>query len=187
MYEIKLTPQTREEFERVAFVLKARSKEGGDSPFTTVVHVERTKTGSRLIATDRKRIHIAEVGAKIREGDYRPNATKELISFGKQVPGIKFPDWTKVIPEKSRKRCVIDLGHTGLGRDKKQTAAFSAALKNFIDKTGEIVNLGYLEDLPKREWSVYKETGKNKFILLRPEKTAKGVLAVIVPMNAAAA
>jgi hypothetical protein len=186
MYEIKLTPSTKEEFETVAFVLKARQKENKEKPYKTVIHVEPIKTGSRLVATDGKRLHVAEIKAKIRSGEYKPTVTKESISFGEPVKGISYPEWNTVLPEKSRKRCVIDLGNTSLGKNRRETAALTVAFKHLMVKTGEVINLGYLEDLPKVEWSIYKEPGRLKVIVLKPEKPKKDALVVIMPMSIAA-
>jgi hypothetical protein len=183
MYEIKNTPANRDEFDRVQFVCKARSN-NRKQPYTAVLHIEGTAKGSRLIATDGKRIHVAEITAKIKSGNYKPVVTKDTISFGKPVAGITFPDWTKVLPEKARKRGTIDLGDTGLGKDRRLTAGLTAVLKSFMVKTGEVINLGYLEDLPKTEWDIYKQPGKP--ILLKQQNTNRDTFAVIVPINTAA-
>jgi len=186
MYGIKLTPSTREEFEKVAFVLKARLKEDKLNPFKTVVHAERIKTGTRLVASDGKRLHVADIQAKIQDGEYKPVVTRESISFGEKLKGIKYPDWNAVIPEKYRKRGIIDLGKTGMGKDRRETAALSVAFKYLMAKTGEVINLGFLEDLPKTEWAFYKESGKQKVILLKPENAKQDSLVVIMPMAVAA-
>ena len=53
-----------EDFERMSFVVKARAK-ASDRPFKTVLHVEQTRTGSRLVATDGLRLHVAEISKKM--------------------------------------------------------------------------------------------------------------------------
>ena len=47
-----------DEFERALFVCKARSV-NAKHPFTSVVHVEWTRTGTRLVASDGQRLHVA--------------------------------------------------------------------------------------------------------------------------------
>jgi hypothetical protein len=171
------------DFDRLAFVLKARLREGVS--FATVLHVERTRIGSRLVATDGKRMHVALIGTKIKSGNYRPVMTGDIISLGEPVEGIFFPAWNKVIPEHARKRGTINLGNTGMGKDKRQTAAMTVAFKTFIARTGEVINLGYLEDLPKTEWDIYKEPGKLKTVMLKQQNAEQDAFAVIVPLDAA--
>jgi hypothetical protein len=82
------------DFERVRFVLKAVLKDPA-RPFAAVVHVEKTAEGSRLAATDGKRLHAAEIRVAVKSGDYIPVLTRGAVSFGKPLPGIQFPDWKK--------------------------------------------------------------------------------------------
>jgi hypothetical protein len=172
-------------FDRIAFVLKARLKENRERPWTSVLHVEQMRTGSRLVATDGKRMHVALIGTRIKSGNYKPVVTKDTISLGEPVAGILFPAWNRVIPENPRKRGTVNLSRTGMGKDKELTAALSAAFKTLIAKTGEVINLGYLEDLPKTGWDLYKEPGKLKAVMLK-QRNVKDAFAVIVPMTIAA-
>jgi hypothetical protein len=185
MNEIK-RQDNQEEYDSIVFVCKARLKENKKKPYTTVIHVEQTIMGSRLVATDGKRLHVAEIKTRIKNGNYRPVITKDSISFGKPVTGLFYPNWNSVIPENPRKRLTIDLEKTGMGKDRKLTAFLSEAYSVFTKKTGEIVNLGYLEDLTKTTWTVYKEPGKFKPILLKPEGEGNKKYAVIMPMGVAA-
>jgi hypothetical protein len=98
MFEIKRTAFNADEFERMLFVCKARSNKSRD-PFASVVHVEWTRTGSRLVATDGRRLHITEVKSRIPRGDYKPVITKESVAFGGPVEGIVFPNWKNIISE----------------------------------------------------------------------------------------
>ncbi len=77
------------DFDRMLFVVKAASIDPKQKPLT-VLHVEQTKDGSWLTATDGKRLHAAFVPAKIRSGDYKPVITKDVISLGEPVTGC-FP------------------------------------------------------------------------------------------------
>jgi hypothetical protein len=185
MIEIKRL-DNQEDYDQIIFVCKARLKDDKKKPFTNVVHVEQTIKGSRLVATDGKRLHVAEIKTRILSGNYCPVITKDGVSFGKQIKGIMYPNWNSAIPENPRKRLTIDLVKTGMGKDRKLTALLSEAYSIFSKKTGEVVNLGHLEDLPKTTWTVYKEAGKFKPILLKPEKEEDSKYAVIMPLGVAA-
>ena len=185
MYEIKKLEKP-EEYDLIVFVCKARLREDKKKPYTEVLHVEQTIKGSRLVATDGKRLHVAEIKSRIKNGNYRPVIAKDSVSIGEPVSGIFYPNWNSAIPENPRKRLTIDLGKTGMGKDRKLTAFLSEAYSVFTKKTGEVVNLGYIEDLPKTTWSAYKETGKLKPILLKPEGGEENKYAVIMPMGVAA-
>jgi hypothetical protein len=181
---IKRSPATQDDFERILFVCKARKK-GTPHVFKEVVHVEETKNGCRLIATDGKRLHIAEINLKIKTGDYKPQIRRDVITMGPALKGIKFPDWQREIPEKARKRVTIDLSQAGSGNDKAANSGkLTLALHSCLTKAGEIINLRYLDDLPKKEWAVCKEQGKP--LLFKQQNTKRETLAVIVPMRAAA-
>jgi len=143
-----------DDFERMFFVIKACARNGGFM-FKNVIHVEQTRTGSRLVATDGLRLHVAEISKKIKSGDYKPHITKDTISLGKPLSGIRFPAWAKAIPENTEKRGVINLADSGMGRDRKETEKLSIAFNSFVKQVGEPVNLRYLEDLTKREWAIY--------------------------------
>jgi hypothetical protein len=178
------------DFELMSFVAKACAKTANE-PFKTLLHVEQTRTGSRLIATDGHRMHMAVIPIKIKSGNYRPRVTKDVITLGEPVEGVKYPSWSKAIPEAAVKRGVINLERSGLGRDRKETEKLSVALNAFTGQTGETVNLRFLEDLTKREWEVYSRNEKRKAVLLRQktgkaEPDANGPVAVIVPIALAA-
>jgi len=177
---------SEEEYGLAVFVCKARLAKNKNKPYTTVLHVEQTVKGSRLIATDGKRLHVAEIRTRIKNGNYRPAITKDSVSFGEPLNGIFYPNWNSVIPENPRKRLTLDLGKTGMGKDRKLTAFLSGVYSAFVKKTGEVVNLGYLEDLPKTTWAAYKEPRKLKPILLKPEGGGDNKYAVIMPMGVAA-
>jgi len=180
-----------EDFERMLFVIKACARNGGFS-FKNVIHVEQTRTGSRLVATDGLRLHVAEISKKIKSGDYKAYVTKDAVSLGEPIKGVKFPVWAKAIPENTEKRGVINLANSGMGKDRKETEKLSLAFNSFLKQTGEPVNLRYLEDLTKREWAVYCQDGKRKAIVLKEKNSnmespgTKGPLAVIMPIPLAA-
>jgi hypothetical protein len=51
------------DFELMSFVVKACAKTA-EVPFKTVLHVEQSSTGSRLVACDGLRLHAAEISKK---------------------------------------------------------------------------------------------------------------------------
>lgn len=179
------------DFELMSFVIRACSKTG-DKPFKTVLHVEPSRRGSRLVASDGLRLHVAEISRKIKSGDYKPHITKEVIILGDPVQGIKFPSWSKAIPENIEKRGVINLEKSGFGRNQKETENLSIAFKKLAKQTGETVNLRYIGDLTKQEWTVYSPKDGKRAIVLRQktgkagEPDKKSPVAVIIPIAQAA-
>jgi hypothetical protein len=180
------------DFELMSFVVKACDKKG-DRPFMAVVHVEQSKTGSRIIASDGIRLHAAEISKRIKSGNYKPLVSKDAIALGEAEKEINYPEWLKVIPKNAEKLGVIDLEKSGLGKVREETAKFSIAFNSFVKQTGETINLLYLEDLPKKEWTVYSQDGGiKKVIMLKQqngktgEEESKYPVAVIMPLDQAA-
>jgi hypothetical protein len=179
-----------QDFERMTFVLKALSTDP-TRPAFALLHVEQTKSGSRLVATDGLRMHVTEIGIKIPGGNYKPHITKDTISFEKPVKDVSFPNWQRVVPDEPEKKGIIDLADAHMGKDHTKTGNLSLAFVSFMEKTGETINLRYLEDLPKTEWAVYTQ-GKHKPVMLKQCEEPCAVptathdtFAVIMPMNAA--
>jgi len=179
------------DFELMLFVTRACLKVA-DRPFKTVLHVEQTRTGSRLVASDGLRLHVAEISKKIKSGNYKPHVAKDAITLGEPIKNINFPAWSREIPNNAVKRGVIDLEKSGLGKDRKETERLSVALHTFMKQTGETVNLRFLEDLTKREWAVYCQNDGRSAIVLRQktgkagEPDEKSPVAVIMPIAQAA-
>jgi hypothetical protein len=144
--------------------------------------VERTKTGSRLIATDGLRLHVAMIDRKIKSGDYKPIVTKDGISLGEPVEGILFPVWARVVPGNTRQRGIIDLADTGMGKDRNQSERLSRAFNAFVNQTGDLINLRHLEDLTKKKWSVYCQSEKHTAVVLKEEGSGESVFAVVMPL-----
>jgi len=178
------------DFELMYFVIKAILKTAG-VPFKTVLHVERSRTGSRLVACDGLRLHFAEISMKIKSGNYKPHVTKDTIILSDRIEGINFPAWAKAIPENAEKRGMINLKESGLGKKRKETERLSIAFHTLTKETGEPVNIRFLEDLTKKEWAIYRQKGR-RAIILRQEKGRigesgnKGPIAVIMPIVEAA-
>jgi hypothetical protein len=175
--------QNRDEFERVLFVLKATNKRS-EREFTTVLHVERTKTGSRLVATDGLRLHVAEIGTKIKSGNYKPVVSKDAIRLGMPVGDVQFPAWTKLIPARAVRKGEINLESTGAGKARSASMAMTRAYNSFVKQSGERVNPHFLEDLPKKQWSIYCQKEKRKPLVLKEDGAAMETYAVIIPLAA---
>jgi hypothetical protein len=183
--QIKRMEQPKD-FERMAFVLRACSQ-NPKQDYLSVLHVEQTKNGSRIVACDEHRLHVAEISAKIKSGDYKPVVTKDCFSLGEPVTGIMFPNWMRVIPGITRKRGVINLANTGMGKDRSQTERLSLAYSSFVKQTGELVNLRYLEDLTKTTWSLHCQSEKHKAVVLKEAGAEQTVFAVIMPLSSSEA
>jgi hypothetical protein len=182
---IKCSDVNKSDFEKLLFVCKARSSDT-KRPHLSVIHVERTHDGSRLVATDGRRLHVAESGLKIPSGNYRPYVTKDVVSLGVPVPDISFPNWTKVLPDKPAKKADLNLTDTGFGKDVEQAERLSKAFTTFVKKVGVTVNLRFIEDLSKTEWTVYGKKEKNKPLMFRKADDPDGAFAVMMPVSEAA-
>ena len=165
------TPErNREEFEKALFILRACDKRG--RAFTNVLHVEGMKNGSRLIGTDGKRMHVAEIGARIKPGDYKPAVAKSSVRLGKPVRGIIFPNWERVVPADVTLRGCINLENNAAGEN----------CRSLTRLTGERVNPDYLADLTKKPWAVYAPKEKRKALLLKEYGANRKTFAVIMPL-----
>jgi hypothetical protein len=182
---IRRSDVNKDDFEKLLFVCKARS---GDPkrPHLSVLHVEGSRSGCRLIASDGRRLHVAECGLKIASGDYHPYVTKDAVNLGVPVKDVTFPNWTKVVPDKPPKKADLDLSNTGFGKDVEQTERLSKAYTDFVKKAGVTVNLRFIEDLPKTGWTVYGKKEKDRPLVFKKTDDPDGVFAVMVPVPEAA-
>jgi translation elongation factor EF-G len=184
MYEIKRTKANRVTFERVAFVCKAVTVDR-ERPYASVVHVERARAGSRLVATDGKtRLHVAAVSIRIPAGNYRPSVSKDTVVF-EPSPDIRFPDWSKSVPKNAVKSAEVNLEKTAKGNVVEKAAAMSLAVNTLNVKTGAVVNTRHIAELPKTTWTVYKEPGYGKLVV-RQRGDEDSAFAVLIPVGKAA-
>jgi len=168
--------RNKEEFEKILFVLRACDSSGGSTMFTNVLHIEKTSDGSRLVATDRKRMHVTDVSARIKPGNYKASVTKDKITLEKSGFFGDYPNWKSVVPVNVKRCGCISLENiTGA----KTNTANSA----FTKMSGEKINPDYLADLTKNVWAVYRQNEKRKAVLLK-EYGSKETYAVIMPMAA---
>jgi hypothetical protein len=185
IYEIVKKNDEDHDLENVQFVLKATS-EDRTHPYTGMVHVERTRSGSRLVCTDGRRLHVAEIAARIGEGEYLPVVTRtSVILKGPHFDG-KFPNWRRIMPVKTIEKGTINLEKTALGKNTGLSGSLSIVYSQVVAKTGEVVNIRYLDDLPKKEWKLMSQAGRLKPILFQRSEAGKELFAVIMPMDAAA-
>jgi hypothetical protein len=191
MFEFRRTADNADEFERVQFVCKARSngKESAyrvGSSFTEYVHVEWTRTGSRLVASDGRRLHVTEVKERIPRGDYKPEVSKDRINFGDPIPGIQFPNWKTVVPEPVIEKGTLSLERAGVSKNLKLAEGMSIAFNDFVQKTGVVVNMRFLDDLPKRDWKVKVHKDRKSVVMLEQRNAPKPTYAVFAPLKEAA-
>jgi len=184
MIEIKRSKTNRIDFERIAFVCKARTVDA-KRPYTSFIHVEHTKEGCRIVATDGKtRLYAVSVNLRIPDGDYKPVVTKDGIVLEKPATGIRFPDWSRAVPKEMTRSCMLDLAKTRKGNADEKSASLSLAVNSLNKKTGVVVNMRHIAELPKTEWSVYKEPGFGKVVV--KQKNGEDNFAVFIPVGKAA-
>jgi len=174
--EIFTPSRNKEEFEKILFVLRACDKHGS-SPFTKALHVEQTKSGSRLIASDGKRMHVASIKTRVKPGDYNPAVTKDAIRLGKPIRDVHFPNWERVVPKDTLPCGNLNLSNTDISEK-------SPAYDSFVRQAGEQVNPQYLADLTKKTWALYRQKVKRKALLLKEIGAKAETYAVIMPLAA---
>ena len=175
--------QNKEEFEKILFVLKACNKYS-DTAYTNVLHIEKADNGSKLVATDGKRMHVAEIETRIKPGDYKPLVTRDAIKLGIPLNDVHFPNWEKVVPRVTAKCGIINLENTTIGKAQNTSREKSRVYDSFVKQTGERVNPNYLEDLTKKQWVIYRQSEKQKPILLKEDGAKMPIYAVVVPLAA---
>ena len=86
------------DYGKIIFCMKAM---GGKQNvlFTRYMHIENTRTGSRIVCTDGKRLHVANISIRISSGNYQPEIKDNAVHF-KNPSDIVFPAWKNVVPEK---------------------------------------------------------------------------------------
>jgi len=166
--------RNQEEFEKILFVLRA-CEMNGYREFAKVLRVERAGNGSRLIATDGRRLHVAEIKARIKPGYYNPVATKDEIRLGEPIQNAQFPDWERVVPNDAELKGCFHPVSFGRRDAKRMGDAFERL-------SGEKVNPKYLADLTKKPWMVYRRKEKGKVLLLKEYGAKTKAYAVIMPL-----
>jgi len=166
--------QNKEEYDKLLFVIRVCDK-SNNRMFTNVLHIERISNGSRLTATDGKRMHVTEIKTRVKPGDYKPIVSKDTIRLGAAVPNINFPNWERAVPVNVTRRGCIAI-------DNKFINENSSIYNSFTKMTGEKVNPKYLSDLAGNTWEVYCQSEKRKAVLLK-QYGVKETYAVIMPLS----
>lgn len=169
------------DYEKIMFVIKALSLKGFGT-FTSVIHAERTRKGSRIIGTDGKRIHIAEIDEKIPAGNYIPRVNGYSVCFSYPQNDIQYPSWKNVLPDNPKFKTEIDLFQSYNGSNLLGAEKLSIAYNTLIGKTGRAVNIKYLSDLSEHKWKVYSESEKSHPLVLKDYKEGDSLFAVIAPL-----
>jgi len=186
MIEIKRTKTNRADFEHIAFACKARTVDV-KRPYTSFIHVEHTKEGCRIVATDGiTRLYAVSVNLRIPDGDYKPVVTRDRIVFEKPATDVRFPDWSRAVPKVMKRSGMLDLAKTKKGNADEKSANLSLAVNSLNRKTGVVVNMRHIAELPKTEWSVYKEMGSRFGKVIVKQKNSEDNFALFIPVGKAA-
>ena len=174
--------QNYKDYERIMFCLKALGNDS-DPAFTHYLHVENGRTGSRLIATDGKRLHFANLSIKIPAGNYQPVIKDYSIYFGTSKD-IAFPAWKNVVPKDADYKGLLQLEGINSGSKVERDERFTNVYCSFLFDTGFNVNVGYIKDLPIANWKIFTKKGRNNLVLLKNLKDEQNQFAVFVPVSA---
>lgn len=174
--------QNYKDYERLMFCIKALGKDE-DPLFTHYLHVENGRTGSRIVATDGKRLHVAKLSSRIPAGNYQPKVKDYAICFEKSEE-IAFPSWKNVIPEDADYKGVLELEGMSCGSKVERDERFTNIYCSFLFDTGFNVNLGYIKDLPNVNWKIFIKNGKNRLVMLQNSSDPQNQYAVFVPVSA---
>lgn len=169
------------DFGKILFCMKAM---GGKQNvlFTRYMHIENTRTGSRIVCTDGKRLHVANVNMRIPAGNYQPEIKDDIIRFN-NPSDVVFPSWKNVVPEDIKFKGVINLEDIRNGTKSERDEKFSTVYCSFLFDTGMNVNLRFLRDLPCTKWKIFTHGGRNQFIKLENVED-KNQFVVFVPLAA---
>ncbi|GHV52229.1 hypothetical protein AGMMS49579_09140 [Spirochaetia bacterium] len=177
--------QNHDELDKAKFVCKAIDR-NGRSPYTHVLHVEQTTGGSLLVATDGKRLHVAQIKTRIPEGDYKVLITKDAVKICNPVDEANFPDWQRVVPETAKKKGSISLVKAGGKNADYKKIAVNEAAKSIKQITGASINPEYIASLAGYSWYLYATESPGKPLLLFEKDSAMETYAVIMPLTPSA-
>ena len=169
------------DYEKILFCMKAM---GGKRNvlFTRYMHIENTRTGSRIVCTDGKRLHVANISIRIPAGNYQPEIKDNAVHF-KNPSDIVFPSWKNVVPEEVNEKGTVNLEEIGNGSKLERDEKFSSVYCSFLFNSGINVNMGFLKDLPCAKWKILTQSGEKKLVKL-VNTADKNQFAVFVPLVA---
>ena len=173
--------KSRANYEKIVFCMKAMGNVAS-SLFTRYMHIENTRTGSRIVCTDGKRLHVANISVRIPAGNYQPELKDNCITF-RNPADIIFPAWKNVIPEETVFKGTVSLDGLTAGTKSERDEKFSAVYCSFLANAGFSVNMGFLKDLPSAKWNIFAQSGRKKLVKLE-NATDRNQFAVFVPLSA---
>ncbi|MCR5622917.1 MAG: hypothetical protein K6G18_13845 [Treponema sp.] len=180
--EVSITKaENSRDYERVLFCMKAMGRTAA-ATFVRYMHVENARKGSRIVCTDGKRLHVANLSIRIPAGNYQPKATGSGICFGQPVE-TAFPAWRNVVPEDAAFKGTMELGWPETGTRSEREEKFSRMYCALQSDSGVSVNMGFLKDLPSAKWKVFARGGQKKLLMLENSEE-KEQFAVFVPLAA---
>jgi hypothetical protein len=190
-YDFKKTYGNSDDFQRVFFVSRALSNDKDEMRlFKTFVKIENDIDSGRtiIVATDGRRLHLAEINIDIPEGFYNIRTKNNVITFQEVIEpkdGLHYPDYRKLImsPEELKKVCDLDLTQTGLTKNLVKTGEISKQFAKIVRKAEKVMNIRFLDDLAKLSWELYIENNE-KGALHFKLNSEKELLALIMPLDA---
>jgi hypothetical protein len=190
-YEIKKTYHNSDDFQRISFVSKALSTDNDVSRiYLQLIKVENEKDSeySTIIATDGRRLHMAQIEQKIPAGYYNIMTKRDTITFQESVnlpDEFHYPNYQKVIPADKdlTKVCDLDLNETSLTKNIVKTGTISRQFAKIVKRAEQVMNIRYLDDLSKRTWELYISKDATHPVLCFKTDDEKKILAVVMPMN----
>jgi hypothetical protein len=189
-YVLKKTSENGDDFLRITFVTKALSYDNYERPYKQLLAVknegkENTRT---IIATDGRRLHMAEISYLLPAGYYNVQVKRDAIIFQeeKMDDDFYYPNYEKVYPDEKqiKKVCELDLYETSLTKNIKKNGILSKQFAKLIRTAERTINIRFLDDLAKMSWSLYiMQDSQNTSALLFKVEGDKKLSALIMPIN----
>jgi hypothetical protein len=175
----------RDDYQRIYFVSRATDKDEVTRPFCTIIHVEPSESyGCRIIATEGKRLHLAELEYELPPGDYEFRTdSQEAVLKGPIGYEIQYPNYQGIIFKNQKYLYNLDFGNTGLGKNASKNLEMTRHIGRLVRRSNILINLRYLDDLVKLEWSVYVDADKESRAVIFKTKTPKELFAVLMPFD----
>jgi DNA polymerase III sliding clamp (beta) subunit (PCNA family) len=172
------------DFNLFKFISRGISKEKSARDFEKVIHVEIYKNKKYIVVTDGRRIYLAETNHPIEEGNY--HVEKNVAKYIKLVPCDllrPYPKWSRYMEYPIEKVGKIDLYSTSLTRNVNANQKASVEFEYLVRTTNKLVNIRFVDDLPKLDWDFYKcKNNKLKHITLKATHVDRDLRAIIMPI-----
>jgi hypothetical protein len=158
--------------------------------YESIIKVETDEESGivTLIATDGRRLHLAQINHFIPEGYYNIMIKGDTITLQEVIDSdgkFQYPNYQKVIPgpESLKKICDLNLDKTGITKNVVKTGKMSREFAKIIKQAKKIINLRYLDDLAKIDWELYVEEKRERSALYFKLNSDKKLFALIMPME----